>query len=110
MILLSPNALLSDGHLSPHNSGLEALIKTIFFSTKVCDSGLHFVAKSNYFSYTQTSQIRQKIDGVRSSITYSITCCATAVTSRMAKRVLVSAQKDGWSDPRIDLLQETPEL
>ena len=31
MILLSANALLSDGHLSPHNSGLEALIKTIFF-------------------------------------------------------------------------------
>jgi len=31
MILLSVNALLSDGHLSPHNSGLEALIKAIFF-------------------------------------------------------------------------------
>ena len=64
MILLSANALLSDGHLSPHNSGLEALIKTIFFSTKVCDSGLHFVAKISYFSYTQTSQMRPKIDGV----------------------------------------------
>ena len=70
MILLSANALLSDGHLSPHNSGLEGLIKTIFF-TKVCDSGLHFVAKSNYFSYTQTSQMRSKVDGVRSSISYS---------------------------------------
>ena len=31
MILLSANTLLSDGHLSPHNSGPEALIKTIFF-------------------------------------------------------------------------------
>ena len=72
MILSSVNALLSDGHLSPHNSGLEALVKNDFFSTKVCDSGLHFVAKSNYFRYTQTSQMRPKIDGVRSSVTYSI--------------------------------------
>ena len=72
MILLSVNALLSDGHLSPHTSGLEALIKTIFFPTKVCYSGLHFVAKSNYFSNTQTSQMRPKIDGVRSSVIYSI--------------------------------------
>ena len=31
MRLLSVNALLSDCHLSPHNSGLEALIKAIFF-------------------------------------------------------------------------------
>ena len=52
MILLSVNALLSDCHLSPHNSGLEALIKDDFFSTKVCDLGLHFVAKRNYFSNT----------------------------------------------------------
>ena len=72
MILLSVNALLSDCHLSPHNSGLEALIKAIF-STKVCNSGLHFVAESNYFSNTQISQMRPKIDGVRSSVTYSST-------------------------------------
>ena len=72
MILLSVNALLSDCHLSPHNSGLEALIKVIFFSTKVCGSGIHFVAKNNYFSNTQTSQMRPKIDGVRSSVAYSM--------------------------------------
>ena len=35
------------------------------------DLGLHFVAKSNYFSNTQTSHTRPIIDGVRSSVAYS---------------------------------------
>ena len=91
-MLLSVNARLSDGHLSSHNSGLEGLTKAIF-STKVCYSGLHFVAISKYFRYTQTFffsllHLRQKrkkknasnnflqthpiMHGVRSLITYSI--------------------------------------
>ena len=44
----------------------------------MCDLGLHFVAKSNYFSNTQTSHTRPIIDGVRSSVAYSTieVCCA----------------------------------
>jgi len=37
----------------------------------MCDLGLHFVAKSNYFSNTQTSHTRPIVDGVRSSVAYS---------------------------------------
>ena len=47
--------------------------KSHYFSTEICDLGLHFVTKSNYFSNTQTSRTRPIINGIRSSVAYSST-------------------------------------
>ena len=54
MILLSANALLSDDHLSPHNSGLEALIKVILFLQK-------FVTQDYILSQKETFLVTHRL-------------------------------------------------